>query len=622
MMETLIRMAAVFVSVLLLILSHPANAASPAVSLGASHTCRLADVGTVQCWGSNEYGQLGDGTDTDSTTPVTVMSDGENVLSGVTAISVGLYHTCALITNGTVLCWGNNEINQLGNGTGDDEYSTTPVTVMSDGENVLTGVTALSSTNGDHTCALTTAGTVKCWGYNGYGQLGNQTDDYYSITPVTVMSNGENVLSGVTAITAGELHTCALTTNGTVQCWGGNEYGQLGDGTDADSTTPVTVMSDGENILSGVTAISAGAVHTCALTVSGTVKCWGLNGFGQLGNDSSGTGPHPTPVAVMIDDVLSDVTAISSGGLHTCALTTAGMVKCWGLNEFGQLGNDSSDTDPHPTPVTVMSDGDDGVLSGVTAIEAGINHTCALTDTGMKCWGKNSSGQLGDETNDDSFLPVDVIDRDGDGFFNEADNCPLISNSSQFDTDFDETGDACDDNDDNDANTDAEEVLCGSDPVSASSTCANLDSDGDGTPNVSDNCPIANADQLNTDGDSQGNACDTTPNGPDTDGGRIAKASEAVAKSDLQNCIDSHGAELAALLVGKERYFAKYLKLKARAASRQALANATTDAKAKKKIVKKANALLKAAKALAKKKKLSAAIAKSEENCSKAGTVE
>ena len=304
-----------------------------------------------------------------------------------TSIATGGWHTCALTTTGGVKCWGWNEYGQLGNsGT---TNSSTPVDVIG----LSSGVSAISAGSW-HTCALTTIGSTKCWGQNLFGQLGNGGTTNSS-TPVDVIGLG----TGVSAISIGWQHNCVLTTAGGVKCWGNNNRGQLGNGNTTNSSTPVDVIG----LSNGVRAISAGGVNTCALTTTGDSKCWGLNEHGQLGNGN--TTNSSTPVDVI--GLGTSVAAISTGGYYTCALTTSGGVKCWGYNYFGQLGNGG--TTNSSTPVDVI-----GLSNGVSAISSGDrHHTCALTTTGgVKCWGGNSRGELGDGTITDHLMPVDVVGID------------------------------------------------------------------------------------------------------------------------------------------------------------------------------------------------------------------
>ena len=349
------------------------------ITAGGMHTCALTEQGSVTCWGDNSSAQLGNGTMQNQPLPVEL----NELSSGIQAISAGHGHTCALTTEGSVTCWGNNSSGQLGNGTTRDRY--TPVGVGG----LSSGVQAIVSRGAEHTCALTVAGGVMCWGNNESGQLGDGTTTN-RYTPADVV--GLN--SGVQAISAGTTHTCALTLTGEVVCWGGNEYGQLGDGITTNHLTPVKVGG----LSSDVQAISAGYAHTCALTAAGGVKCWGANPAGQLGDGTPISRYTPGDV----NGLSSGVQAISSGGGHVCALTTTGGVKCWGHNYDGELG-DGTKTERY-TPVDVS-----GLSSGVQAISGGMYYTCALTMAGATmCWGNNDYGQLGDGTTTNRYTPVEV----------------------------------------------------------------------------------------------------------------------------------------------------------------------------------------------------------------------
>ena len=348
------------------------------VNGGALHTCAVVTPDSLMCWGWNEQGQLGIDTLVDQRTPVPV----PGLPSGVASIFTGSNHTCGLTTSGGVKCWGVGTAGQLGNGVHPGSYqSAAPVDVVG-----LTIGVAYVGGGQSHTCAVTSGGAVKCWGFNFNGQLGDgSTDTRY--TPVDVTG----LTSGVIAVTGGYRHTCALLTGGGVKCWGQNTYGQLGDGTNADSNTPVDVVG-----LTDVVALTSYSQHTCALTSGGAVKCWGWNLYGQLA-----TGNHAnqnTPVDV--GGIPTDITSVAVGYGHTCAASATSGVKCWGDNFYGQLG-DGTTTESN-TPVSVV-----GISGGVEVVGGGSAHTCAVTAAdGLKCWGWNERGQLGNATVVDSSTPV------------------------------------------------------------------------------------------------------------------------------------------------------------------------------------------------------------------------
>ncbi len=384
------------------------------VSAGSEHTCALKTDGTVWCWGRNNNnggGQLGDNTNTDRLTPVQVLGvGGSGFLSDILHISAGYDHTCATKTDGTVYCWGNNGSGQLGDNTTINRY--VPVQVLGvGGSGFLSGVSQLAGRE-YHTCALKTDGTVWCWGFSSNGQLGDNTT-ISKYTPVQVLGVGASgFLEGVSQISVGLSHTCATKTDGTVWCWGSNSDGKLGDNTTTQRLTPVQVKGvDGSGILSGVSQITSGQQSNCVLKTDGTVWCWGANNYSVLGDNT--TTNRYTPVQVLgvgASGFLSGVQEIKMKNWSSCALKTDGMVYCWGVNTNGQLGDNT--TTNRSTPVQVLGVGGSGFLSGVSQISLGQNHICTLSTTNtVFCWGVNSRGQLGDNTNTQRRTPVATLDE-------------------------------------------------------------------------------------------------------------------------------------------------------------------------------------------------------------------
>lgn len=374
-----------------------------AITAGESHTCALTS-GGVKCWGANGSGQLGDNSRDNHTTPVDVFS----LNTGVTALAAGSEHTCAVV-NKSAKCWGNNTAGQLGDGTLSDRL--TPVEIVN-----LTDVITLAAGK-RHTCGLTESGGVKCWGDNQYGQLGNGTTISSSI-PVDVVGLASNII----AISAGDHHTCALTASGGIRCWGYNGDGRLGDGTTTNQTSPIDVSG----LTSGVVSIAAGGVHACALLNNDVVKCWGRNAFGQLGNNSILSRSKPVTVV----GLKSGVTVLAGGGDHTCAIVSRG-VMCWGSNVAGQLGDGLPNFHKVPRDVKDLNSGVRMVTGAIAIFEYGAAHTCALTDSGgVKCWGRNTFGQLGNDTGTDSATPVDVANLSSgatDVVTGYGHSCALIS---------------------------------------------------------------------------------------------------------------------------------------------------------------------------------------------------
>ena len=359
---------------------------SPTTEIAASvyHTCAITDTGNASCWGHGDWGILGNGSKTSSLEPNTV----NGLSTGAASLGLGQHQSCAVTSSGGLKCWGHNGNGQLGTGNNAEMWS--PVDVTSLNAQIIQVVSGHQ-----HTCALTASGGVKCWGWNAYGQVGDASTTNRNL-PVDVVG----LTSGVKQIAASFGYTCALLETGRVKCWGINEHGQLGRGNNVNSSVPVDVTG----LTSGVASISTGRYGGCAVTVNGAAKCWGHNGWGDLGTGNNNSSNVPVDVL----GLQSGVARISGGEGHNCALMVNGSLKCWGRNEQGQLG--IGVTGNRNTPQDVI-----GMSSNVSSVTAGmLQHTCAVVDGGsVKCWGYNAWGQLGDGTTTQRLVPTDVLRADG-----------------------------------------------------------------------------------------------------------------------------------------------------------------------------------------------------------------
>ncbi len=371
----------------------------------AYSVCSIGSNGLAYCWGRNNYGQLGNGTTTNSSVPVAITLP-SGVMSFMQLWTGNGYidgASCAIGDNGLAYCWGRNNYGQLGNGTTTD--SSVPVAVT-----LPSGVTSFAyiSTAGRVSCGLGNNGLAYCWGDNYYGQLGNGTTTRSSVPVAVTLPSG---VTSFTSIGENSYFTCGIGDNGRAYCWGKNEYGQLGNGTTTNSLVPVAVT-----LPSGVTSFpqisvsqddAAGTV--CAIGDDGLAYCWGKNEYGQLGNGT--TTNSSVPVAVTLPSGVTSFIRISSGGAMTCAIGNNGLAYCWGYNNFGQLGNGTTTNSSVPVLVNLPS----GVTSFTSITAGGTDDddsytSCGIGNNGLAyCWGRNSYGQLGNGTTTNSSVPVAVV---------------------------------------------------------------------------------------------------------------------------------------------------------------------------------------------------------------------
>ena len=377
--------------------------ANDKAATGAHHSCAILDNGDLKCWGSDQYGQLGDGgSNTNTNAPSSTAIDLGTGRTAV-AVSAGQSHTCAILDNGDVKCWGSDSLGQLGDGgTNTDIYAPSSTAI-----DLGTGRTAVAVSAGHyHTCVILDNGDLKCWGWDNDGQLGDGGSNTGTNAP---SSTAIDLGTGRTAVavSAGEEHTCVILDNGDMKCWGLDSYGKLGDGggntnTNAPSSTAID-LGTGRTAV----AVSAGEDHTCAILDNGDVKCWGWSFFGQLGyGGSNGDINAPSSTAVDLGTGRTAV-AVSAGDYHTCVILDNGDLKCWGLDSYGQLGDGGSNTNTNAPSSTAI---DLGTGRTAVAVSGGEDHTCAILDNGdVKCWGRDFIGQLGDGgSNTDQGSPVSL----------------------------------------------------------------------------------------------------------------------------------------------------------------------------------------------------------------------
>ena len=367
------------------------STSSTAIVAGYRFSCGIFS-GKVQCWGDNFFGQLGNGTNTSSSSPVDVSSAAGFTNSGVTDVSARNNTACA-IQSKVLYCWGHNVFGSLGNGT--TTASNVPVKVSSvTGGFQNNNVDAVAVGN-THTCAIE-GGVVYCWGRDTESQLGD--GDGFTLERLTAnkVVNGSAGFtnSGVSLIAVGNMHTCAIKA-GEMFCWGNGADGQLGNNMQVSSDTPKKVANNASVFTNAsVTAMSLGETHTCA-AAGGEVFCWGFSPFGALGDGAATPVSQLVPAKVVAGTdgfTNSGVTQVTAGPSHACVLTS-GSAYCWGRNFFGQLGNGATTDALAPVKVDDVASG--FTNTGVTFIGAGDGHTCVQNASGAYCWGENWSGGLG-----------------------------------------------------------------------------------------------------------------------------------------------------------------------------------------------------------------------------------
>ncbi len=346
------------------------------ISMGHGRACAIVQ-GESWCWGSNEYGQAGDGTLDPALSPVAVQGLPESIV----AIHAGSNHTCALSDAGAVHCWGGNWNGQLGRGNAADSVSRVPVVGLD------AGVVDLS-VGGSHACARLEEGSVQCWGFNSDGQVGN--GGFGNATAPALVE----LAQAAVAVGTGANHSCAVVESGGLWCWGENDRGQLGDGGMLYDNYPTPLAADGDPSVAGsdlsnggIVAMTGGLLHSCGIADTGGLKCWG-DGFSVSG-------------AIDIPGLGANVEHLAAGSFHTCVGLADGTAWCGGRNVEGQLGNGNTAEVDGMVQVAGLND--------VVDVAAGQYSSCAETTNAIYCWGDNGEGQLGNGTTSSSTTPVQVM---------------------------------------------------------------------------------------------------------------------------------------------------------------------------------------------------------------------
>ena len=387
---------------------------SQQISTYYRHACAVKSDGTTLCWGEGDDNRLGQANTTDQRVPAVVAS-----LEDVRAIRAGNKHTCALRSNNKVVCWGSQANGSLGNGTSNANTSVaTPTLVNNHSGNTgdLSGVRQLS-VGGDHSCAVLNNNKVVCWGKNDSGRLGDNSTTHRS-SPVFVENDDDDAITGIKQVSAGSSHTCAARNNGEAYCWGSNSAKQVSSGSSGNYKYARSVKSNSSTNLNNIVKVEAGYSHSCALRTDGKVRCWGSNTVSQIGYGSSGGNKTYADKNVLAPGEASDGTALSGvidlvvGTSSSCALLKSQKIVCWGDSTDNILGNGST-TDTTETQ-WVLGEDNSGQLGDVVGINVGWYVACALKADGrILCWGKGSYYTLGDDSNSGNTYPQPVLKSTG-----------------------------------------------------------------------------------------------------------------------------------------------------------------------------------------------------------------